>query len=51
MFVRRSQIGDPSITWTVTREYLEEIVKDPDTYIEHPEKLDLDWLKSRLGLG
>lgn len=41
----------PEIAWKVSRTYLERVVENPQTYIEHPEKLDLDWLVSRLGLG
>jgi len=48
--VGRGKREDPGITWTVSRGYLETVVEDPDRYLEHPEKLDLDWLKSRLGL-
>ena len=47
----RGRQGDPDVTWTVTRDYLEEVVRNPDRYLEHPEKLDLDWLKSRLGIS
>lgn len=42
--------GEPRITWKVSRDYLGDVVRDADTYIAHPEKLDLDWLKSRLSL-
>jgi hypothetical protein len=47
----RGKQDDTSVHWSVTRDYLEEIVKDPEPYVAHPEKLDLDWLKSRLGIG
>jgi hypothetical protein len=34
--------------WKVSRDYLQAIVDDPQKYIDHPSKLDLDWLKHRL---
>jgi hypothetical protein len=34
--------------WKVSRDYLQSIVDNPQEYIEHPSKLDLDWLKDRL---
>lgn len=47
----RGKQGEPDLTGAVTRSYLEGIVEDPEPYVEHPEKLDLDWLKSRLGIS
>jgi hypothetical protein len=47
----RGRQGDPSLSWRVSRSYLEGVVEHPQRYIEHPEKLDLDWLKGRLGIG
>jgi len=47
----RGKQGEPSLNWRVDRDYLEKVVENPDRYIEHPEKLDLDWLKNRLGIG
>ncbi|PRP89994.1 hypothetical protein ENSA5_69370 [Enhygromyxa salina] len=38
----------PDIGWKVKEEHLQHVVDDPDTFIEHPTKLDLDWLKTRL---
>ena len=37
-------------TWKVSRAYLKEVARDPEPYVAHPEKLDLDWIKSRLGI-
>jgi hypothetical protein len=31
--------------------YVRNVVAHPQDYIDHPEKLDLDWLKSRLKLS
>lgn len=35
--------------WRVNLSYLRQVVEHRQAYIDHPEKLDLDWLKSRLG--
>ncbi|MGD8396887.1 MAG: hypothetical protein PVF43_15565 [Candidatus Eiseniibacteriota bacterium] len=48
--VGRGKRDDPDLTWSVTRDYLEGVVQDAERYIEHPERLDLDWLKNRLGI-
>ena len=40
---------DVKKAWRMNLSYLRKVVEHPDEYIEHPEKLDLDWLKSRLG--
>ncbi len=40
----------PESAWRVNRSYLEKVVSNPEKYVEHPERLDLDWLKSRIGL-
>jgi hypothetical protein len=34
--------------WKVSRDYLESVADNPQEYIDHPSKLDLDWLKHRL---
>jgi len=34
--------------WKVSRKYLKSLADDPQTYIDHPAKLDIDWLKDRL---
>lgn len=39
---------DAEITWKVARAHVEEVVDAPETYIEHPERLDLDWLRHRV---
>ena len=46
--------GDPvdaRKAWRMNLSYLRNVVNHPDDYIEHPERLDLDWLKSRLGFN
>lgn len=40
----------PDISWKVKEDYLRKVVAEPETYVKHPTKLDLDWLESRLGL-
>ena len=42
---------DTAFRWKVRREYLERVVERPQEYIRHPERLDWEWLKSRLGIG
>ncbi len=34
----------------IKESYLQKVVDNPDYYVEHPLKLDLDWLKTRIGL-
>ncbi len=42
--------NEPDIDWRVSRDFLVEVNEDPQKYIDNPLKLDLDWLKTRLGL-
>ena len=39
---------DVKKAWRVNLSYLQKVVENPEDHIAHPEKLDLDWLKSRL---
>lgn len=41
----------PEAEWELTSEYLEHVVQNADDYMRHPEKLEWDWLKRRLGIG
>ena len=41
----------PSVEWNVNRRHLENVVEEPRPYIDSPVKLDLDWLKTRAGIG
>lgn len=41
---------EPDLGWKVSRSYLESVAENPDEYVEHPAKLDWDWLKSRVGV-
>lgn len=40
----------PAFHMKLSRHYMEDVVAHRDEYIRHPEKLDWDWLKSRMGL-
>jgi hypothetical protein len=42
--------GQTSFAWKVTPDYLRQIVDNRDEYVQHPENLDLDWLKRCLGV-
>jgi CBS domain-containing protein len=44
------EIDEASFRVKLKRSYMEKVVGNPAEYIEHPEKLDWDWLKSRVGL-
>jgi hypothetical protein len=41
----------PDVEWKISRQHIEQVLSDPDPYIEHPIKLELGWLESRMGLG
>lgn len=43
--------SEPAADWRVSVEHLRHIVAEPDGYIDAPEKLDLGWLQTRLGIG
>ncbi len=43
--------SDVKKAWRMNLSYLRKVTEHPDEYIEHPEKLDLDWLKSRIGFS
>ncbi|MCI5050227.1 MAG: hypothetical protein MRY32_07870 [Rickettsiales bacterium] len=36
--------------WKINTSYLRRVIAQPDEYINHPAKLDWDWLKDRAGL-
>jgi len=48
--VSHGQDDDIDTTWKVKERHLQNVVDDPQTYEEQPYKLDLDWLKTRLGI-
>ena len=41
---------DTDLSFRLKEEYLRQVADNPDDYIQHPARLDLDWLKSRLHL-
>jgi hypothetical protein len=46
--VARGKQPDTSMDWKVKQSYVEHVAADPTPYVEHPMKLDWDWVKSRL---
>jgi len=44
------QDANPSFHLKFQRRYMEEVVAHRQEYVQHPEKLDWDWVKSRLGM-
>lgn len=40
---------DPDLTWKVSEDYINELVGNPQKYIDHPEKMDWDWIRDRMG--
>lgn len=43
--------SDTDIVWKVDEHHLENVVQAPQPYIDQPVKLDLDWLKTRIGIA
>ncbi len=41
---------EPKFTWKVPESYVKKVTDNPQDYIQHPEKLDWDFVKSRIGL-
>ena len=42
--------GEADMTCKIKQAHLEEVVEHPETYVNKPYKLDLDWLKKTVGL-
>ena len=38
----------PDIEWKLNRSYLEEVARNRQRYIDHPLRLDWEWVKSRI---
>jgi hypothetical protein len=34
--------------WKINLSYMEKVIGNPEKYIKHPERLDMDWLSSRM---
>ena len=45
------QKEEAEMDWTVKESYVKKVVESPGDYIAHPEKLEWEWLKSRLNIG
>ncbi len=43
--------GPHDTQWKVSRAYLQSLVDDPETYVDNPARLDLDWLAHRIPDG
>jgi len=42
--------GEADLTWKLEQAHLEEVVENPQTYVDEPVKLDLDWLMKTVGI-
>ena len=42
--------NEPDIGWRVSKDFLMEVNENRQDYIDNPMKLDLEWLKSRVGI-
>ena len=42
---------ESELVWKLKDTYLQHVIDNPHDYVEHPEKFEWDWLKSRLGIG
>lgn len=43
-------VAKPTFRFKLKRSYMERVVEHRQEYIQHPEKLDWEWLKTRLGM-
>lgn len=43
--------SDAETDWKISDDHLSKVVDNPQTFIEHPVKLDLNWIKTRVGLS
>lgn len=39
------------VQWRVPVSHLEEVSRDPERFVAEPDRIDLDWLKRRVGLA
>jgi hypothetical protein len=49
--LERSKSDDAKFSWKVDESHLSHVVDNPQSYVEHPMTLDLDWLAARMGLA
>jgi hypothetical protein len=45
-----TETPDAEEGWKVNVSYLQQVVDNPQEYIDNPAKLDFDWLRDRLKL-
>lgn len=45
----RPGIHDPDARFSLSRDFLEDVVEHSDDYIRHPDRLDWSWLTAQLG--
>ena len=46
-----SKPDDPDLKWIVRRDHVDHVIEEPAEFIADPWKLDLDWLRSTVGLN
>jgi hypothetical protein len=47
--VGEEQYEGEKASWRVSKEYLQDVAHNADHYVEHPAKLDWDWLTRPIG--
>lgn len=40
--------GEDEVTWKLPEHHMDTVIADPQTYIEHPTKIDMNWIKERM---
>jgi len=45
----RKGVHEPDVRFTLSREFLEDVLEHSDYYIRYPDRLDWSWLTSQLG--
>jgi hypothetical protein len=48
--VERARQPSAKIRWKIKEDHLTHVIHNPQQYIERPLKLDIDWIKTRVGL-
>lgn len=49
--VKSEKPEDADLKWMVKRDHVDNVIENPKTFVDAPWKLDLDWLKSTIGLN
>jgi hypothetical protein len=42
---------ETTYTWEADKAFMQKVVANPQEYIQHPMKINWDWVKSSLGIG